>query len=165
VRAGIAVGSNLGDRLSNLKSARDAIARLADGANVIASCVYETDAVACEPGASRFYNAVLEIEYAGSARDLLGQLRTIEAQLGRPTKHVRNTSRTIDLDLLYFDDEQLDTSDLELPHPRLHERHFVLAPLADIRPGLVLPNQSCSVGDLLANVRDSARVERAREQW
>lgn len=162
MRAGIALGSNLGDRRANLRRARSEIAKLG---GFISSSVYETAPVGCETGALSFYNAVIEIEYAGSARDLLGQLRATEVSLGRPTNHARNVSRTIDLDLLYFGDEQLDTPELELPHPRLHERRFVLVPLAEIRPELVLPNQSRTVAELLAQLSDSSRVERAKEQW
>jgi 2-amino-4-hydroxy-6-hydroxymethyldihydropteridine diphosphokinase len=165
VRAGIALGSNLGDRHDNLHRAREAISRLARGRQTIGSAIYETEAIGCEVDAPRFYNAVLEIEYDGSARDLLQQLRTIEEQLGRPTDHPRNRSRTIDLDLLYFGDEQVETPQLHLPHPRLPERRFVLAPLADIRGDLVLPNQKRTVAQLLRHLTDSARVVRAKEQW
>ncbi|MFL6537166.1 MAG: 2-amino-4-hydroxy-6-hydroxymethyldihydropteridine diphosphokinase [Chthoniobacterales bacterium] len=165
MKAGIALGSNVGDRLHNLRRAREAIARLATNGETIGSPIYETEAVNCERDAPPFYNAIVELHYAGSPCELLRHLRTIEAELGRPADHPRNQSRTIDLDLLYFGEEQIDTPELRLPHPRLHERRFVLAPLADIRADLVLPNQSGSVAELLARLDDPARVVRANEQW
>jgi 2-amino-4-hydroxy-6-hydroxymethyldihydropteridine diphosphokinase len=165
VRAGIALGSNVGDRLANLRSARAEIARLASGGEVVASSIYETEPVDCEPDAPPFYNAVVEIDYASSALELLHELGAIEERLGRPANHARNVSRTIDLDLLYLDDEELDRPELRLPHPRLHERRFVLAPLAEIRPHFGLPKQSASIAELLARLPASPRVVRASQQW
>src|SRR5206468_7869618 len=107
-----------GDRLHNLRRAREAIARLATNGETIGSPIYETEAVNCELDAPPFYNAILELDYNGSACELLRHLRTIEAELGRPADHPRNQSRTIDLDLLYFGEEQIDTPELRLPHPR-----------------------------------------------
>ena len=165
MKAGIALGSNVGDRLANLRRARQALTTLANGGAGTGSSIWETEAVDCEPNASPFYNAIVEIEYSGSAPELLRELRSIEAQLGRPANHARNVSRTIDLDLLYFGDERLDTPELRLPHPHMHERRFVLEPLAEIRPEFVLPNQTATVSELLAQLPDSPRVVRAREQW
>lgn len=165
MRAGIALGSNLGHRLSNLLRAREQIARLSSDRELAASPIYETDPVDCESNAPSFYNAVIEIDYAGSPSELLAELRAIEEQLGRPANHARNTSRTIDLDLLYFGDEQIDTPNLRLPHPRLHDRRFVLAPLAEIRPELLLPNETATVAELLATLPESPPVVRASEQW
>ena len=143
MRAGVALGSNLGDRLGNLNSARRQISSLANvRPPIFASAAYETEPVACEPGAPKFLNAVMEIGYAGEPEELLRQLRAIESSLGRPPAHARNVSRTVDLDLLYFGEVQVAGADLELPHPRMHERRFVLEPLAEIRPDLMLPAQS-----------------------
>ncbi|MDQ6656026.1 MAG: 2-amino-4-hydroxy-6-hydroxymethyldihydropteridine diphosphokinase [Verrucomicrobiota bacterium] len=137
-RAGIALGSNLGDRLANLRAAREQITALSSlQLPIFSSAVYETEPIACEPHAPQFLNAVVEIGYAASARELLAALRQIEAALGRPAAHARNTSRTLDLDLLYFDDLRISEPELQLPHPRMHERLFVLQPLSDVRPDLV----------------------------
>src|SRR5438067_120494 len=125
MRAGIALGSNLGDRLLNLQRARDAIRLQSPAQLMLQSSIYETAPVDCEPGAGKFYNAVVEIEFARAAEDLLIQLQQIEASLDRPATHRRNVSRTIDLDLLYFGDEQRDAAELQLPHPRLANRLFV----------------------------------------
>src|SRR5207249_10455179 len=127
MRIGIALGSNLGDRLANLRAARKAIVDLtvANG-SILVSRVYESEAVDCEPGAGKFLNAVLEIEYDGDPSKLLEQLIRIEESLGRKRDHARNVSRKIDIDLLYADELVINNERLELPHPRLHLRKFVL---------------------------------------
>ncbi len=138
MRAGIALGSNLGDRLANLIAAREQISALEKTQPpILSSAAYETEPIACEPNAPPFLNAVVEIEYKGEPRELLAALRQIETALGRPAAHARNTSRTLDLDLLYFGELQISEPKLQLPHPRMHERRFVLQPLSDIRRDLV----------------------------
>src|SRR5205823_4035192 len=114
---------------------------------------------------AKFLNAAIEFGYAGDAQQLLGELATIENVLGRPNSHPQNVSRTIDLDLLYFDDLEIETADLQLPHPRMTEREFVLRPLADIRPDLILPKQREPVQALLFQVRHTGIVVRISEEW
>jgi 2-amino-4-hydroxy-6-hydroxymethyldihydropteridine diphosphokinase len=153
MRAGVAVGSNLGERIANLRNARKEIAAL-PGARPPMRCsaVYETEPVGCERGAANFFNAVLEFSYAGEPDELLCELATIERILGRSAGHERNVSRTIDLDLLYFGELVIETAELRLPHPRIVEREFVLRPLADIRPDLVLPDQTEAISALLVRL-------------
>ena len=166
MRAGIALGSNVGDPLANLKAARAEIERIAGAAAPqLVSKIYETEPVDCEPGARSFLNAVIEIAFDAGPSQLHSRLREIERQLGRPAVHARNVSRIIDLDLLYFGDHVIDTAELRLPHPRMHERAFVLRPLADIRPELVLPKQGRSVRELLAALGDTSQLVRAAAQW
>lgn len=165
MRIGIAVGSNLGDRLANLQMARERIVDLAAGKPILASSVYETEAVDCEPDAGKFLNAVIEIEYDGDPTELLKKLITIEESLGRDRNHARNVSRSIDLDILYADRVIINNEQLQLPHPRMHQRKFVLQPLADIRPDLVLSGQTKPVSELLAQSQDSAKVSCFRENW
>lgn len=165
MRIGIALGSNLGDRLENLRAARNAIAILALDNSMRVSRVYETEPVNCELGAGKFLNAVLEIEYDGDPSELLEKLIRVEESLGRDRKHVRNISRKIDIDLLYADELVINNERLQLPHPRMHERKFVLQPLADIRPDLILPNQTKPVSDLLAQIQDSTKVSCFAEDW
>lgn len=165
MRVGIALGSNLGDRMANLRGARNAVVDLAVKKVILASPVYETEPVSCEPGAGNFLNAVLEIEYDGDPTELLEKLIQIEESLGRDRNHARNLSRRIDIDLLYADDLTIDNEQLQLPHPRMHQRKFVLQPLADIRPDLVLPDQKSPISGLLANVKDSTKVKRFAERW
>ena len=130
-----------------------------------ASRVYETEPVGTETDAGAFLNAVLEVEFTGEPARLLKALQAIEAKLGRPTRHPRNASRTIDLDILYIGDLVLHREDIAIPHPRLHERRFVLAPLADICPRAILPGQVKCVAGLLAELRDPAAVEIFAENW
>lgn len=167
MRAGLALGSNIGDRFENLRAARNAIVDLAQvSPPILASPIFETDAVDCEPGAEKFWNAVLEVEFEGEdPHDLLRALKEIEVSLGREANHPRNVSRKIDIDLLYAGDMEIENEQLHVPHPRLHLRRFVLEPLAEVRPDLVLPNQTKSAGQLLAELADPAGVVRLKEQW
>lgn len=166
MRAGVALGSNLGDRLANLRNARHGIAVLSGVRPPMrASAIYETEPIGCEEGAAKFLNAAIEFEYVGEAHNLLRDLAAVEKLLGRPAPHARNASRPIDLDLLYFGDLEIETAELQLPHPRLTEREFVLRPLADITPDLVLPKQIESVGALLLRLPDAGAVVRAAGEW
>ena len=150
MRAGVALGSNLGERLANLRNARKEIAAMNGTLPPLrCSAIYETEPVDCEKGAAKFFNAVIELGYAGHAIELRRELAAIERVLGRPAAHERNVSRPIDLDLLYFGEMMIESAELQLPHPRIVEREFVLRPLADIRPDLVLPGQTEAVDVLL----------------
>jgi len=165
MKIGIALGSNLGDRMANLRAARTAVVDLVGAKSLLASSIYETEPVDCEPGAAKFLNAVLEIEYDGDPTELLEELIRAEESLGRKRDHARNRSRKIDMDILYADDLEIDNERLRLPHPRMHLRKFVLQPLTDIRPDLVLPGQAKTVSELLAELKDSATVSRFAENW
>lgn len=161
MRTAVALGSNLGDRLATFQAARKALSQLPGVKEpIVASPIYETDPVSCEPGAKQFLNAVIEFEYEGDMMALLKNVRDIENELGRPPDHPRYVSRKIDIDLLYAGGQQIETKELQLPHPRVNERRFVLQPLADIRPDLILPGQARTVSELLAQVKDSGKVMR-----
>src|ERR1700719_1982626 len=102
MRTGVALGSNLGDRLTNLRTAKKKIADLAGGSGpILVSPIYQTDPIDCEPGAAKFLNAIVEFEYKGDSLNLLEELIRIEESLGRERDHARNISRKIDIDLLY----------------------------------------------------------------
>jgi len=166
MRTAVALGSNIGDRLENLRAARKAILSLTDiKPPVLSSAVYETEPVGCEPGAGKFLNAVVEFEYDGDPARLLRQLIQIEEALGRKRDHRQNVSRTIDIDLLYCGDKQVNNERLLLPHPRLHLREFVIRPLADIRPNLILPGKKKTVKESLARVQKSGDVVRCADAW
>jgi 2-amino-4-hydroxy-6-hydroxymethyldihydropteridine diphosphokinase len=166
MRAGLALGSNVGDRLGNLRAARKAIVDLAKvSPPILASPIFETDPVDCEPGAGKFWNAVLEIEFEGDAHELLSKVKGIEVSLGRPADHARNVSRKIDIDLLYFGEVTIDEADFHLPHPRMTKRRFVIQPLSEIRPKLILPGQTRPVRELLAQTQGSAKVVALPEEW
>ena len=160
MRAGLALGSNLGDRLAQLRLARARILALPGVSGPdLGSRVYETEPVGSGPDAGAYLNAVLEVEYAGQPITLLDELQRIEADAGRPSKRPRNAPRTLDLDLLYAGNLVLSNDEVVIPHPRLHLRRFVLTPLADVRPDLILPGQHHTVAELLARLHDPARVE------
>lgn len=165
MRAGIALGSNLGDRLENLRKARTAILEVCGGGPVRSSAVYATEAIGCEDEAGEFLNAVVEVEYEGDPRDLLRDLKAIEAILGRPTEHARNVSRVIDIDLLYAGAIEVRDEHLRVPHPRMATRRFVLEPLSDIRPEFIMPGQEKPVWELLALLPESAKVLRLTNDW
>lgn len=153
MKYGIGLGSNLGDRLQNLQQALIALGKWHQGpSRPLYSAVYLTQAVGCQEGTPDFYNMAIELESELSPLNLLSQMRAIETQLGRPNQRQRNASRSIDLDILYADDLISQSQTLTLPHPRLQMRRFVLQPLADIRPDLILPNQQKNISTLLAEL-------------
>src|SRR5881275_3155868 len=166
MRTAVALGSNIGDRLKNLRAARKGIFDLANvKPPILSSAVYETEPVGCESGAGKFLNAVVEFEYEGDPARLLEQLIQIEEALGRKRDHPQNVSRTIDIDLLYCGEQRVNDERLQLPHPRLHSREFVLRPLADIRSDLVLSGQKKTIRELFADVEESGEVIRFAEEW
>ena len=141
----IALGTNLGERLDNLRAAIDA---LGPDIHVLAkSHVYETPPWGYEDQPA-FLNMVVKAETGLEPEPLLKYLKQIEAELGRE-KSIRWGPRLIDLDILFYDDLVLDTPPLIIPHPRLHERAFVLVPLADVAPEYVHPVLGEFVWELL----------------
>lgn len=152
-RAGIALGSNLGNRLHHLQQARDLLRGLAeDGSPFLQAPIYQSEPVGCPDESPDFYNTVVELAYSGSAHDLLDATQAIEFRVGRRPDPVRNAPRVIDLDILYLGDHREQDGLLVLPHPRLTSRRFVLQPLADILPELVLPGDQASISEHLAHL-------------
>ena len=166
MRTAVALGSNLGDRLENLRAARRQIIALGEvQPPILSSGIYETEPVGCERGASNFLNAVVEFGYEGDLGQLLEQVVRIEESLGRRRDHQKNASRTIDIDLLYCGVRQIDNERLQLPHSRMHLRKFVLQPLADIHPDLVLPGRTRTVRELLAELKEPGEVVPVANNW
>lgn len=150
---GIALGSNLGDRAENMRRGVELLMARVPGIRLNASAqVYETEPVDCAPGTQAFLNTVIEVSANCLPHELHAHLKAIEQALGRPEQRERNSPRTLDLDLLYAEDVVSDDPVLTLPHPRMHLRRFVLEPLADIRPELVLPGQKVTVAELLVGL-------------
>ncbi len=148
----IALGSNLGDRRANLAAA---IHRLGDlGVVAQTSPVYETEPWGLREQ-PRFLNQVVELRTDLPPHALLRHLKAIEAAMGREGGGPRYGPRLIDLDILFYDDLVLTSYGLTIPHPRLHERAFVLVPLADLAADRVHPRLGLTVGELLARVDPS----------
>lgn len=144
------VGSNLGDRLSNLQGAVDAIRDTPDVIVVDTSSVYESDSVGGPTGSPSFLNLVIVAETTLDPRTLLERAQAIEDAYGRVrTEHWG--PRTLDVDLIMVGKTQLDQADLKLPHPRAHERSFVLLPWSEVDAGGAVPGRG-TVADLLATV-------------
>ncbi len=151
MKAGIAIGSNLGDRAGAVERAFLFLARLSPG-HCLRSPVFESAPVDCPPGSGAFLNAAAEIEFAGTARELLARLREYERTEGT-REGERNAPRALDLDLLYFGDAVIAEADLVVPHPRMKGRRFVLEPLAAIVPGLIFPGETHTVLELLNTLK------------
>ena len=152
----IALGSNLGDRAAHL---RDAVARIDahPRIDVVRVAVpIETEAVDSPADARDFLNSAAELATDLTPRELLAALHDIERELGRQ-RSVPNAPRTIDLDLLLYGIETIRDATLALPHPRLHERRFVLAPLATIAGDVVHPQLGMTIGELLATLAARGR--------
>ncbi len=139
MRAGISLGSNLGDRTAHLDAAvREVTALSTSPETSRVSSYHETAPVDCPPDSDRFLNATMEIEWSGSPLDLLHSLQAIETAHGRPKIRATNSPRPLDLDLLYLGEIRLDSPELTLPHPRMLDREFVLRPLAELQPDVIL---------------------------
>lgn len=163
---GIAIGTNLGDREANLRSGFSMLSERVQPAVIIAGGVYETEPVDCEPGTQAFLNSVIEIEAACTPQEMHAHLQAIEQAMGRPAVRERNSPRALDLDLLYAGDYVSDDPVLIVPHPRLHLRRFVLQPLADIRPELILPGHQRSIAEHLAALTDDPdEVRLVQKVW
>lgn len=134
----IALGSNVGDRTSNLAEALAHLDAIPGIRVVNVAAPIETDPVDCPPGSGSFLNSAAELSVEFGFRELLLELLAIEKKMGRQ-RSAHNAPRVIDLDLLLFGSEIHDGPRLTLPHPRLHERVFVLIPLAEIAPEVVHP--------------------------
>ena len=150
-RAFIALGSNLGDSPATVRQALRRLAALSV-APLLRSSLWETSPMDCPPGSPPFVNAVAGLTplTGETPETLLAKLQALEREFGRRPKQVRNEPRPLDLDLLTFGVETRATPALTLPHPRAHVRRFVLAPLAEVAPNLLMPGQSRSVAALLA---------------
>jgi len=156
VIAYIGIGSNMGDRKANCQKALELLGRSVR--IVRKSSLYYTEPVGCDDQES-FLNAVAVVETEHSPRELLDLCRTVENELGR-VRTVRWGPRTIDLDILLYGDVVLDDPDLIIPHPRMAERKFVLAPLAEIAPDAVHPTSGKTAAALMAELRDLHTVLR-----
>jgi 2-amino-4-hydroxy-6-hydroxymethyldihydropteridine diphosphokinase len=157
----VAIGSNLGD---SQKMVLDAMARLRELSDrpILKSSLWRTSPVDCPPGSLPFVNAVVGLlpKDGETPELLLKKLRDLEKEFGRQPKKILNEPRPLDLDLIAFGQETRHSQDLTLPHPRAHVRKFVLLPLNEIAPDLVLAGQGKTVSQLLAGFSSSETLEK-----
>ena len=160
-RVFVALGSNLVNPRQNIEAAFRRLEEISSEP-VRFSSLWKSTPVDCPADSPEFINAAAELaSIAGETPEsFLWSLQQLEREIGRTPKKVLNEARVIDLDLIAFDDEVRNTPELTLPHPRAHLRKFVLAPLAEIAPELVLPGQKKTVRELLANLRTDEVVEK-----
>jgi len=155
----IALGSNLGDSRQIILSAMLRLSKMSNQP-ALKSSLWQTSPVDCPPGSAPFVNAVVALVpfAAETPESLLRKLHQLEKKSGREAKTVLNEPRVLDLDLIAFGGEVRHTPVLVLPHPRAHLRRFVLQPLNEIAPNLVLPGQAKTVSQLLAGLPDGETV-------
>lgn len=146
----IGLGSNLGDRANHLMSGVEALRRIGDVMAV--SNVYETDPVGVSERQPAYLNMVVSLATEFAPSSLLDELLCVERIQGRHRQH-RNAPRTLDLDLLAYGDLVLHRQDLTVPHPRLHERAFVLVPLMEVAPGFRHPVTGATLPEMMAEVQ------------
>lgn len=157
----VALGSNLGDSATLVREAMDRVEQLA-GVPVRRSSLWRTTPVDCPPGSPVFVNAVVgfPVPMGWVSRRFLESLQALEREFGRRPKTVHNEARPLDLDLIVWGDERQTDGFLTLPHPRAHERRFVLEPLAEIAPGLRWPGRGVSVTELLQGLPPDPAMRR-----
>ena len=159
-RAVISIGSNLGERRTNLLGAVDSLADTPEVWVTSVSAVYETDPVDAPEGSRDYLNAVVLLDTTLSARTLLERALAIEAAYGRARSDDddRNAPRTLDVDLIVVGDRRADEDDLQLPHPRAHERAFVLVPWLELEPQAEIPGAG-PIAELVEKTgRDGVRL-------
>ncbi len=150
----VAIGSNLG-RSREIILGAFTNAKFITDRPILQSSIWQTTPVDCPPGSPPFLNAVVGFfpQKSETPETLLVKMQELEKVFGRAPKKILNEPRPLDLDLIAFGKETRNLPDLILPHPRAHTRRFVLQPLAEIAPDLVLPGQTQTVAQLLASLR------------
>lgn len=158
----LSLGSNQGDRLAWLNRAVAALSAWPGIRLLERSPVYETDPVGAPPAFAghRYLNQVVIVATTLAAEAFSDAVHAVESQLGRTRGAVPNLPRTIDIDIIAWGALRSGSPALTLPHPRARERRFVLQPLADLRPGYVLPGETRTVSDLLRALPEAPRVAR-----
>lgn len=167
METGFSLGSNVGGRLRLLSQAKTLLLMDSKVHFLDQSPVYETEPVGVkeEYRAMKFLNAVLVVEAPYSPAEWLPKIKRVEETLGRVRAEDRNAPRTIDVDILFCGDQIVDGDLLTVPHARWAERRFVVQPLADVRPDLVLPGTQSPVRKILAQMPASDDVRLFSEKW
>lgn len=157
----VALGSNLGDSAQVLRAVMARLNTFSDEP-ILKSSLWQTTPVDCPPGSPNFVNAVVGLvpRMGETPESLLEKLRELEEQFGRLPKKILNEPRPLDLDLIAFGTVTCNKPHLTLPHPRACMRRFVLQPLCEIAPELILPGQTKTISQLLAQLPATDSVER-----
>ncbi len=157
----IALGANLGDPVQQVRDAIQILSGWSDGP-VRVSSLWQSTPEDCPPGSPSFINAVIALvpRTNETPESLLPRLQHLEREFGRRQKVVHNEARPLDLDLVSWGQEVRQSPELTLPHPRAHRRRFVLAPLAELAPNLLLPGQSETVAELLSRAAPDPALRR-----
>jgi len=156
----IGIGSNIGDKTHQCEKAVSEIIKIDRSKLLAKSSLFKTQPIGYT-SQDWFVNGVIKIETDLEPLDLLRSLKAIESQLGR-LEVFRWGPRAIDLDILLFDEEEIQTDELQIPHSRFHERQFVLIPLAEIDRSLIHPVLKKTVGELLDNLKEDQGVEKLK---
>jgi 2-amino-4-hydroxy-6-hydroxymethyldihydropteridine diphosphokinase len=160
----VALGSNLGNPTQNVRRAIARIEKFSADPMAVSS-LWETAPVDCPPGSPQFVNAVVGFEPrpGETPESLLAKLQSMEREFGRGPKQVMNEARLLDLDIIAFGNHIRNSVELTLPHPRAHKRRFVLQPLSEIAPDLVLPGQTETVAKLLLGLPEDPTMGKAAD--
>jgi 2-amino-4-hydroxy-6-hydroxymethyldihydropteridine diphosphokinase len=155
----VALGSNLDDSSQLVLDAMERLQAFSD-APILKSSLWQTLPVGCPPLSRKFVNAVAALKPRAdeTPESLLAKLQAVEKKFGREPKQIPNAPRRLDLDLIAFGNETRNSPELILPHPRAHLRRFLLQPLSEIEPDLVLPGQTKSVLDILCDLPEAEDV-------
>ncbi len=152
-RVVLSLGANLGDRHETLRSVCRALEQRYGC--VACSNFYETEPVNCPAGSPPFLNACVAFDTSDSPQEVLHHCQQIEQNCGRTRSGIYGEPRLCDIDIIDYAQRCYESAELTLPHPRAHERDFVLRPLSDIEPQLILPRQSLSVAQLLQQIQQN----------
>ncbi len=161
------LGSNLGDSLEYILDARDGLQECLRTVCAEWSCLYETEPVDVGDAYKDipFLNAIVIVETACEVRECLAVCGELEHRAGRVRTMERNAPRTLDVDIIYADEMEMDDDDLTIPHPRWAQRRFILQPLAELRPDLILPGVHENVRKLLDNLQGNDKVRCFMTDW
>ncbi len=164
---GLSLGSNMGDRLAHLKNAKAIILGSPGIVAVAQSPVYETEPVDVpeEFRSINFLNAILIVKTLIHLHQLLRTFQFMEQKIGRVPNTVTNAPRPMDIDIIYADGLQIDEQHIVVPHPQWAKRRFVVQPLCDVRPDLVVPGQTGTVTDVLAGLNDPHKAVLFAKKW
>ena len=160
----LGLGSNLGNRMAFLRSGRDTLVDRSDIVLIRTAGVYETEAVGGPPDNPLFLNTILQIETSLEPLDLLATCLGVEDEFGR-SRPVRWAPRTLDIDILFYADQVICEENLTIPHPRLQERSFVLAPLRELAPELRHPLLDQTISELAAGSAGIEELVPMRTSW